>query len=237
MSRFVATLQQDLRLQSRNQLYVIGIGVAVVLGLMVRYLVPAEHVGRGLAAFYLLGLGGTTYMFGASMLLLEKGERTLEALRVTGIRTRDYVGSKALTLTAFAIVESAIVYLIAARGVPTDFGLLLLGAAVLGVFYTLVGVGIAAGYEVVTQFLLPVGTLVAMVLQLPFLSLLGVGPGWLWYLIPTQAPLLLLQGAFEPLAPWQWAYAAVVSTGMVLGAAVFCARRFRVHLRFSSTWG
>lgn len=231
MNRLLATLRLDVQLQSRNQLYVIGIGTAVLLGLALRYLFPVDAVGRALAAFYVLAVGGTTFMFGASMLLLEKGERTLDALRTTMIRTSDYVLSKAITLTAFAMVESAIVYAIAARGVETNFLWLGLGALVLGVFYTLLGVGLAAAYDAVTSFLLPTGTLVAMVLQLSFLSLVDVDPWWVWYLIPTQAPLLLVQGAFEPLATWQWVYAGVVSVAMLSGAAVFCFRRFHTYVR------
>ncbi len=232
MSRLTASMQLDVRVQARSQLYVIGSFVAVVLGLMVRFLVPAEHAGRGLAAFYVLGLGGTTFLFGASLLLLEKSERTLQALRTSMITSSDYVLSKALTLTSFALVESLIVYVIAARGTPTNFGWLLLGIFVLGVFYTLVGLALAAPHEAVTSFLLPSGALVAMVLQLPFLSLLDVGPAWLWYLIPTQAPLLLLQAAFEPLQGWQWAYAAGMSIAMLAGAWWFCGRRFRRHIGF-----
>ena len=231
MKRLWATIKLDVMLQARNQLYVIGIGVAILMGLAVRYLIPTEYVGRGLTAFYILGLGGTTFMFGASMLLLEKGERTLEALRSTMITTSDYVLSKAITLTLFALVESAIVYVIAARGIPTNVGWLVLGALVLGVFYTLVGLGLSAAYDAVTTFLLPTGALVASILQLPFLSLMGLEPAWLWYLIPTQAPLLLLLAAFEPLALWQLGYAGVVSVAMLIGASVFCGRRFRTHIR------
>lgn len=230
--RLKASVGLDVRLQSRSLLYAMGAVVAVALGLMVRFLVPVEHVGRGLAAFYIMGLGGTTFMFGASLLLLEKSEGTLQALRISMITPSDYVLSKALTLTAFALVESAVVYLLAARGVPTHFGWLLLGIAVLGVFYTLVGLALASAHEAVTSFLLPTGTLVGMILQLPFLSLLGVGPSWLWCLIPTQAPLLLLQGAFEPLQTWQWAYAAVMSVAMLGGAWWFCKRRFRAFIGF-----
>ncbi len=232
MSRLTASMRLDVTVQARSQLYVIGAFVAVALGLMVRFLVPAEYAGRGLAAFYLTGLGGTTFLFGASLLLLEKSERTLQALRTSMITPADYVLSKALTLTSFALVESLIVYAIAARGVPTNFGWLLLGIFVLGVFYTLVGLALAAPHEAVTSFLLPTGTLVAMILQLPFLSLLGVGPDWLWHLIPTQAPLLLLQGAFEPLEAWQWGYAGSMSVVMLGGAWWFCQRRFRRHIGF-----
>jgi len=233
MSRVLSTMKLDVQLQQRNQLYVIGIFVAVLLGGLVRVLFPVEYVGRALAAFYLLGLGGTTFMFGASMLLLEKGEGTLSALRTTMLRTSDYVLSKAVTLTGFALVESAIVYAIASRGVETQLVWLVCGALVLGVFYTLVGLGLAAAHDAVTSFLLPSGTLVSMVLQLPVLSLVGVGPDWLWYLVPTRAPLLLLQGAFEPLTAAQGAYAAVVSLAMIAAAWAFCLHRFRTHVRFA----
>lgn len=227
MSGWLATVVLDIRLQARSRLYAIGVGVAVLLGVVLRVLFPVDLVGRGLAAFYLLGLGGTTFMFGASMLLLEKGEGTLEALRVSTLTTSAYVFSKVVTLTAFALLESAVVFAIAARGVPTNHLWLAGGMLVLGAFYTMVGLGLAAAYTAVTSFLLPAGTLVAMVFQLPFLSLLDLGPGWLWYLIPTQAPLLLLQASFEPLSNGQYAYAAGGSALMLGGAWWFCQARFR----------
>jgi fluoroquinolone transport system permease protein len=231
MNRLLATLRLDVVLQARSQLYGLGVFAAVVFGVLVRFLVPEGHVGRGLAAFYVLGVGGTTFMFGASMLLLERGQRTLEALRTSMVTTRAYVSSKVITLTVFAVVESAVVYAIASRGVATNFGWLLLGALVLGAFYTLVGLGLASAYDTVTSFLLPAGAAVAMVLQLPFLSLLGVDPWWVWYLVPTQAPLLLIQAAFEPIAAWQWAYAMSMSLAMLIVGWAWCRARFRVHVK------
>ncbi len=231
MNRLLASLRLDVKLQARSNLYAIGLFVAVLFGVLVRFLIPLEHVGRGLAGFYVLGLGGTTFIFGPSLLLLEKGERTLQALRTSMITTRDYVLSKALTLTFFAVVESAIVYAIAARGVPTNFALLLLGALVLGVFYTLIGLGLSARFDTVTTFLLPTGMIVAMVLQLPFLSLFGLEPWWLWYAIPSQAPLLLFQAAFEPISTGQWIYALCMSAAMVVGAWLYCRSRFRAWIR------
>lgn len=232
MRRLAATLALDVKVQARSQLYTIGVCVALAFGLMLRFLVPTEHAGRGLAAFYLLGLGGTTAMYGASMLLLEKGERTLEALRTSMITTQDYVASKVLTLTGFALLESLIIYALAARGVPTNHALLLLGLVVLGALYTLVGLGLASAYDSVTAFLLPVGACVGMVMQLPFLSLVDVGPWWLWWTIPTQAPLYLMQAAFEPLSAGEWAYALGVSAASLAGAWWFCRWRFRAHIRF-----
>ncbi|WP_428267876.1 hypothetical protein [Haliangium sp.] len=232
MRRLVATLRLDVRLQARSKLYGIGVFVAVALGLMARFLVPAEHIGRGLAGFYILGIGSTTYMFGAAMLLLEKSERTLEALRVSMITSRDYVLSKTITLTGFALVESAIVFAISGRGVSASYLLLLAGVAVLGALSTLVGLGLASSYDAVTRFLLPTGAFVASLMQLPVLALIGVGPDWLWHLLPTCGPMLLMVAAFEPIEPWQWAYAASTSVAALLLAWLFCRARFRTFIRF-----
>jgi len=48
-----------------------------------RFFVHPDYAGRLLAVFYLRGLGSTTYMIGASLVLLEKSGGTLQALRIT----------------------------------------------------------------------------------------------------------------------------------------------------------
>lgn len=231
MSRLLATLRLDVQLQARHSLYAIGVAVAVLMGLGGRFLFPAESLPLVVPGFLLVGLGGTTYMFGASTMLLEKGENILAALRVTPLTTRDYVASKAITLTGFALVESAITYGIAAGARPVNVGLLVLGVVVLGVFYTMLGLGQVAGHDSVTSFLIPDALVVTMILQLPMFLLMGVGPDALWYAIPTTAPLLLMCAAFEPM-PWtDWAYAIAMSAAMLAGGGWFVARRFRRLVR------
>lgn len=164
-------------------------------------------------------------MFAASMLLFDRSEGTLNALRVSRLTASEYVISKVLTLGVFSGIESAIVYLIAARGIPTNFLYLLLGLIVLGSFYTMLGIGLVAPFHSVTKFLLPTGTLVAMLLQLPVLSLAGIGSETLWWWIPSQAPLLLMKAAFEPLSPQEWIYASLMSVCMLIAAYFFSLYR------------
>ena len=224
MSLLSATLRLDIRIQARSRLYAIGIAVAVVLGMVARYVFDDPQAGRVLATLYLLGVGGTTYIYGASLLLLEKSQGTLQALRTTPLTSNAYIGSKAVTLTTFALVESGIIYLIGFPGVEVRIWSLVLGVASLGVAYTLVGMGQVAAHDSVTSFLMPGALIVGGILQLPFLYVLGVGPDGLWYAIPSQGPLLLMLGAFEPLEPWQWGYAIGISAASV-GASAWWARR------------
>ena len=117
MSLLLATLKLDVRLQARSKLYAIGIVVAILLGLAGRFFVHPDYAGKLLAVFYLAGLGSTTYMFSASLVLLEKSQGTLLALRTTPLTSTAYIASKVITLTSFAALESAIVYAIAFFGV------------------------------------------------------------------------------------------------------------------------
>jgi len=230
MSGLAATLRLDVQVQARSQLYGIGIGVAVAVGLIARFLVGAEHAAVGAPILYLLALGGTTYIFGASMVLVEKSQGTLAALRVSPLRRDTYFLSKLITLTAFAAVEGAIIHAVGFWG--TGFSLLPLGAGVLGLglFNTLVGLAHVASHDSMFSFLVPGAMLIGSILQWPFLYALDIGPPWVWYLFPTQGPLLLMLGAFEPLAAWQWGYALAMTVGSTLAVGWLARRRFAEHV-------
>ncbi len=225
MSLLLATVKLDVRLQARSKLYAIGIFVAILLGLAGRFFVHPDYAGRLLAVFYLAGLGGTTYFFGASLMLLEKSEGTLHALRTTPLTSTAYIASKVITLTSFALLESAIVYAVAFFGVPLNLFPMILGVVCLGVIYTLVGLGQVASHDSVTGFLFPGAVLVTLVLELPMFYVIA-GPDPIWYLVPTHGSLLMMLGATETLEVWQWAYAIVVSPVAIVLAFWWAKRRF-----------
>ncbi|MEO1982450.1 MAG: hypothetical protein ABGZ24_18230 [Fuerstiella sp.] len=225
MSLLLATLKLDVQLQTRSRLYAIGIGVAMILGFLARFFVHPDYAGKCLAVFFLGGVGGTIYMMSASLVLLEKSAGTLQALRTTPLTSTAYIASKVITLTSFAMLESALFYCVAFFEVPLNPLPLLFGVAVLGVVYTLVGLGQVASHDSVTAFLFPGALLITGVLQLPVFSVIA-GPSPFWYFIPTQASLLLMLGATESLENWQWAYAAVVSPVSILLAFWWAREQF-----------
>lgn len=226
-----ATIKLDVKLQARSMLYAVGVAAALTIGLLGRFLVGPEYAAKGVPILYLLGLGGTTYVFSAAILLMEKSQGTLQALRVTPITSRQYLASKLITLGSFAAVEGAVVQVVGFWGVGFDPLPLAAGVLALGAMNTLVGLGQAAPHDSVLKFLMPGALLVGSVMQWPFLGVLDIGPQPLWYLIPTNAPLLLMLGAFSPLAAWQWFYAVSFSAASIAGAAWWTLRRFRNHIR------
>jgi fluoroquinolone transport system permease protein len=230
MSRMAAAVRIDVALQARNNLYAIGIALAVVLGAVGRYVFPDEVRPIVVPSFYLLFIGGSTYMFVAAMILFERAEGTLAAIRVSPLRLDEYLASKVVTLTTFALAESLIVLLIAFGAGGFHIVPLVVGVLALGAFNTLVGIAQVARHRTVTDFLIPGAMLVMLILQLPIFHFLGMWTGPVWYLIPTRAPLLIIEGAFRPLTGPEWGYAIAYSAVWLLGAARLARSQFVRHL-------
>ncbi len=230
MSGLRACLRLDVRLQARSKLYLIGAAVAVMLGLVGRFLVGAAHGAKAVPVLYLLGIGGTTYVFGAAMVLLEKSDGTLQALRASPLTSKAYLGSKLITLTSFALVEGLIVQLVGFYEVGFNPLPLFCGVACLGALNTLIGLGQVAPHDSIFSFLFPGALLIGVGLQLPAFYVLQVGPDGLWYLFPSQGPLLLMLAAFQPLSQAQWLYAIASSLAGLGLAALWAHVRFARHI-------
>ncbi len=230
MKRLSSTLRLDFTLQLRSKLYVMGLGVAVFIGFVLRGFFNQEQLRVLLPALFLLALGSTTYLFLGGMVIFEKAERTLEAQKVTPLRVDEYLASKLATLSLFAALESVVVLAIAygfsrVRILPLAAGLL-----VMGLLYTLIGLVQVARHDSVTEFLMPGAFVVSGLIHLPVIDHLGLWPSPLWYAWPSQAPLLLMRSAFTPVAPWQAAYAVGFSLLSLAVFYVWARRAFRRHL-------
>ena len=218
MSRLAATTRLDMVVQARSKLYAIAIGMAVLLGVVMRILIPADMIANLMPVFYLMAIGGTAYVFVAGMVIFEKDEGTLDAQIVTPLRVDEYLTAKAVSLLIVVLIESLIVLFIAYGFTGYDPFLLLLGLVLMSLGLTWTGFVQVSRYDSVTDFLV-YAVPVVLVLQLPALGLLGIAPSPVWYLIPTMAPSLLLTAAFTSISTWQMVYALIYSLLSV--AAVF----------------
>jgi fluoroquinolone transport system permease protein len=162
------------------------------------------------------------FYFIAGMILFEKGEHTLEALVVTPLRFREYLSAKLTTLTLLALVVSLVV-VVSAYGFGFNLLLLLLGTALTSLIGLLVGFISVAPYRAISAYLLP-SQLYFLPFNLPIIDYFGWWESPLFYLIPTQGSLLLLRGAFEPIATWQIVY-AIGYQALWIGLLVWVARR------------
>ncbi len=222
MSRLTATLRLDARLQARNNVYAIIAIAALGLAFALRALFTPEQLHFFMPLVALSGVSLTTFFLVGVLLLLERGEGTLDVVLVSPLRPSEYLVSKLLTVTALAGVETALIVGIA---YGLDFSLPWLALAVFlrasGV--AAVGVAVAVRYRSITHFLLPAVAL-TLAFDLPVLWYLELWPSPLFYLWPSMPPLLLAKAAFLEVEAMQLVYAFAYGA-LVVGAALIWASR------------
>ena len=222
MSRLVATLRLDAKLQARNKVYMIIIVFALAVAFAMRSVLTPEQLHFFMPLVTLMGVNLTTVFLVGVLLMLERGEGTLDVVLVSPLRPAEYLASKLITLTGLALVESAI---IVGVGYGADFasGWLLLAVFMRAGLGVALGVIVGVRYRSFTRFLIP-AIATSMVLDLPIVSYLELWPSPLFYLWPAMPSLLLAKAAFLPVDSLQLAYAGVYGA-LAVGAALFWASR------------
>ncbi len=236
MSRIVSAMKNDVRVQVRNKLYTIGISVALILAVALSQLAGPTQLPTIVPALMLIIIGGSTLLYVAGIIIFEKEESTLHAIIVSPLRSSEYLWAKIITLTALATLESILMiggaYLIMGYSHPISWPnipILVFGILSIGVIYTLIGIILIVRYDRITDFLIPMAA-VATILQIPFVHFWGIFEHWAFLLIPTTAPTMIIQGAFTPLAAWEWIYAISYSALLIAGLSYWAARAFHHHI-------
>jgi fluoroquinolone transport system permease protein len=218
-------MRWDVQLQIRNGFYYAAAFVAIVIIILLSQLkVPPATLAMLFPLFIFQNILINNFYFIAALVLLEKGEGTLEGLVVTPLRKSEYLASKLLTLALLSLIETAVVVLII-YGFSVNLFLLTIGTLLLSLMYALAGFSFVVRYDSINTFIFP-SILVTMFFSLPFLHYLGLWSSPLLYLHPLQAPLLLLKGAFQPIAAWEVAYGVVYSAVFIAITYAWSQRAF-----------
>ena len=215
MTRLTSTMQWDVRLQFRNGFYYASAFVATISILILGQFPNADFTIL-LPIILFTNLLINTFYFIAGLVLLEKGEGTLEGLIVSPLRHWEYLVSKVATLTLLSFFEASVITLII-YGFGVNWIAFLLSIIILCALYALFGFAFVARYDSINAFLLP-SVLFTTLLGLPIINLIGLWQTPLMYLHPFQAPLLLLTAAFQPVAAWQILYGVLYGL-LWIGAA------------------
>ncbi len=222
MSRLSATLRLDVQLQARNSVYLIVAVAAFGLAIALRALFAAEQLHFFMPLLVLSGVTLTTFFLIGVLLLLERGEGTLDVVLVSPLRPAEYLASKLITVTALALVESAGIACVA-YGLSFSFPWLVLAVLLRAGLIAAVGIAVGVRYRSITHFLLPAVAL-TVAFDLPVLWYLELWPSPLFYVWPTLPSLLLAKAAFLPVDSLQLVYACVYGA-LAVAAAVFWALR------------
>ncbi len=227
MTRLFSLLHQDTRLQLRYGFYYAAAFVTLVWIVILRQL-PADLLPIAVPFVILVDLGIIGFFFIAGMVLFEKQERTLAALVVSPLRFWEYLTAKLTTLTVLALLVSLTVT-IATHGLAVTMPMLVLGVVFTSLFTMLVGFVAVARYDSISSFIMP-SQLYLLPFYLPLIPFVGWWEHPLFYLIPTQGSILLLEAAFTPIAVWQVAYAVGYQLLWIAGLGWLASRAFHRHI-------
>lgn len=223
MNRLVSTFGWDVRLQFRNGFYYVSAFVAAAFIIGLRQF-PEVNWAWWWPPILLENLVVNSFYFMAGLVLLEKGEGTLEAQIVTPLRSGEYLASKVLSLGLLSVLESCAI-VVFVSGVAFNWPLLVLAVLLLIAIFALYGFFVVARYDSITEFILP-SAVWTMALSVPLLYYFNIWRSWVIFLHPLQAPLVLMQGAFEPVPAWQILYGVVYSLLWIGIAYHFTQRAF-----------
>jgi len=216
MNLLLKTIKWDIFL-----IYKYGI-VAVAGGLTILYCVGClltntqgyEHVVAVLIFMDPVMYG---FLFTAVMVLFEKDAQTHQVLAVTPMPTSNYIISKTITFTLLSLVCSLLIILSAHTQIfhSLIFTLAVVLSASLFVFIAIIGVSFVQNFN---QFILVIPLVLAPIC-LPLLHYFNLYNAWIFYLIPSQACLILFRASVRPFTTWDVLYAIMYL--LVWNAAMF----------------
>lgn len=224
LKRIVSSFRWEVALQFRNGFYY-AVGFIMAFWVLVYTQLPQLDLRTVLPGLLLGNLLVTTFYFMAGLVMLERGEGSLDARVVTPLRSSEYLLVKVLALSLLVLAENV---LIAGMFSGFHFALLplVLGLLLAGAIFCLVGFIAVVRYDSINSFLLP-SMPYTMLLMLPMLDFFGVIQSPLFYLHPVQAALILMEGGFQPLTALEWGYGLGYSFMAVLVLFALCQRAFR----------
>lgn len=140
------------------------------------------------------------FMFTGVLVLFEKTSGTLKAIWVSPVSADAWLWSKAIVLTALALFCS-IIMAIAAKGFSFAIIPFVYSVVCTSLLFVFMGYAGVSKVNTFNQYIL-VLPMVFTPVSLPFLNFFGLTDTFVWYLLPTQASLILFEASFMDKSSW-----------------------------------
>jgi len=191
--RFLQALKQDIRYQFRNGFYYVYLFVSIIY-IAILFKLPNEIQGIVTAMVIFSDPAMLGFFFIGAIILLEKEENIFEALFITPLRVKEFIGARIFSLTAISLLTSFLIAIVV-RGFAFNYILLFISLCLTAIFFTLQGLTIAVVTKTVNEYLI-YSIIYSFILVIPIFELLNIYKNILFYLWPTRASIVLILGAF-----------------------------------------
>jgi len=193
--RLLNAIQYDLKLQFRHGFYYAYLIVCIMFVVVIRSF-PVGIRTQVLTVGLLTDPSILGFFFLGGIILLEKGQNTLEGLFITPIRMSEYIWSKVISLTVLALL-SCLVICIGSVGFSCNLFWFIVGIGLTSILFVLLGFTLVSITKTVNTYLLS-SPIYGAITMIPLLGYFNIVKSPLFYLVPTQSSLTLIDGAFRP---------------------------------------
>jgi len=109
--RFLQALKQDIRYQFRNGFYYVYLFVSIIY-IAILFKLPNEIQGIVTAMVIFSDPAMLGFFFIGAIILLEKEENIFEALFITPLRVKEFIGARIFSLTAISLLTSFLIAIV-----------------------------------------------------------------------------------------------------------------------------
>jgi len=227
MKTFVNLLKLDIKLLTKHNLLAVSLFLAAFYIVLFKIFNINNYYPLISATIFsdpsMLG-----FIFIGVMVLYEKGQHTLQAISVCPIKFEYYIWSKAIAMTIMALpICFGIIF--SAHGFNFNYAAFILGVILTSLLFSLLGFIGVAHVQTFNQYIIII-PMFFMPAIIPLFDSFNLWFHPLFYLIPSQASLLLFRATFEKLSPGEWIYSIVYLIAWLAGARYFAIKAYKKHL-------
>ena len=227
MNKLIYAIRWELINQLRNQIVTIAFVIALVYtGIF--YLFPEGNFDQIVGFLIFSDPAMLGFMFVGVLVLFEKGAGTIQALTITPMRAWQYLWAKAISLTLLALPASLLMTVVG-HGWAFNAFYLITGVAYASLMFVFVGFIGVARTTTLNQYMVFIPLFLTPML-LPAFNYFGLTDSWIWYLIPSQGALILLEASFRPMAVGELIYAFFYPLAGITGLYYWALHAYQKHI-------
>lgn len=227
--RTASALRTDLRFQWRHGFYYAYSLICACYMVLLQLIPEAYRAKSALLITFsdpsILGL-----YFAGGIVLLERGQGLFDSLFVTPFRVAEYIAAKMMSLALLSLITAFVIHGVSAGWPeqPFRFGV---GILLTSTLFTLLGILAALPVRSLNGFIL-LTQLYALPMALPLLDYFGCWESPIWFVLPTQGTLVLLDPGFVH----RGLLADLLSSAILLfwnvGLFILTVRSFKRHVLY-----
>lgn len=169
--RIINAVLQDVRFQFRHGFYFLY-SIMIIFYIIIMGVLPDAWKGTATDIILLTDPAALGFFFIGGILLLEKGDRVLDALFVSPLRVWEYIMAKAISMGFISVIAGLIIAFIGTGpelNIPLIIPALLIGS----VLFTFVGLAAGIKAKTVNQFMIITVPAEVLLSTPPFILLFG----------------------------------------------------------------